>query len=135
MKSLSNYWFISFCLLWLAVFVGRKLGLTIPYFNDYLTDLLAVPVIASLGLAFQREFVERSNAWCFKPGHLVFIVAYTSLLFELFLPNYSDAFTADLMDVVMYITGGLFFWGIMNRPGKMQTELHKKALPKSLERH
>lgn len=123
MKSLSNYWFISFCLLWSLVFVGRKLGVTVPYFNDYLTDLLAVPVIANLGLAFQREFVERSNAWCFKPGHLVFIVVYTSLVFEFFLPQYSGAYTADLMDVVMYVTGGLFFWLTMNRPYIVQTEI------------
>lgn len=117
MKSLFNYWFISFCLLWLFVFIGRKLGLIIPYFNDHLTDFLAIPVIANLGLAFQREFVERSSTWCFKPGHLIFIIAYTSVVFEFLLPDYSDAYTADLMDVAMYIAGGLFFWKIMNRPG------------------
>ena len=122
MKSLTNYWFISFCLLWLIVFTGRNLGMTIPYFNNYVTDLLAVPVIANLGLAFQRGFVEKSGSWCFKPGHLIFITAYTSLVFEFILPKYSDNYTADLMDVVMYITGGLFFWKIMNRPGRVETE-------------
>lgn len=117
MKTLSDRWFISFCLLWSLVFIGRKLGISLPYINDYLTDLLAVPVIATLGLAFQRHFVERSNLWCLKPGHLIFIILYTSVVFEFVLPLYSDAYTGDLMDMLMYLAGGLFFWKTMNRPG------------------
>lgn len=116
MKTLSNYWFIAFCLVWLLIKTSRNFGLSIPGFNNHLTDLLAIPVISNLALAFQRKFIEKSEIYCLKPGHILFIVAYTALVFEFILPRYSDNYIADILDVLMYVLGGLIFWSLMNRP-------------------
>ncbi|HYK76344.1 MAG TPA: hypothetical protein VEV16_05160 [Daejeonella sp.] len=119
MKTLLNNWFIIFCLIWLLVFTGRKLDWTIPIINSYLTDLLAVPVVMQLALAFQRTFVERNENYCFKAGHVIFVVFYISLVFEWLLPRLDAKFTSDGMDILMYILGGLIFWFQINRPIKI----------------
>jgi len=39
-----------------------------------------------------------------------------SLVFEGLLPLISKTYTADWMDVLLYIFGGLFFYKVMNKP-------------------
>ncbi len=124
MKTLRNIWFILFSLIWLMVFCGRKLGVVVPGLNSYLTDVLAVPVISTIALAFQRQFMAPSANYCLKAGHILFIVSYTSLIFEFLLPRYAATYTADLWDVFMYAFGGLFFWLVMNRPLRISRQIN-----------
>ena len=116
MKTLLNKWFIVGCLIWLVVTILRKSGHPLPVFNGYLDDLLAIPVIANLGLWFQRVFVIRNNYYVLSSVHVTFIVVYVSVLFELVLPYYSKAYTGDWIDVTLYLAGGIFFYKIINKP-------------------
>lgn len=116
MKTLLNPWFITCCLIWLSVFILRRSGHYLPYLNGYLTDAIAVPVIANLGLWFQRRVMIKNDYYVLSPGHVVFIVVAVSVWFEVVLPRYSLMYTADVVDAVLYVVGGLFFYGVMNRP-------------------
>lgn len=117
MKTLFNPWFIGFCLIWSIYFVASITNHPILLLQGYLTDLLAVPVIANLGLWFQRIFIVKRSTYVLKAGHIIFIVLYLSLVFEWLLPKYRpEKFTGDWMDVLLYILGGLFFFWRMNRP-------------------
>jgi len=116
MKTLFNPWFIGGCIIWLISFTLRKFHHPIPYLNGYLTDAFAIPVIANLGLWFQRVCVYKNNRYILKPGHVIFIVVYVSLVFEAILPHYSKLYTGDWIDVLLYIVGGVFFFRIMNKP-------------------
>lgn len=115
MKTLRNPWFIAFCLIWFALFLARKKGFPVPGLaGEYLTDLLAVPVVAQLGLWFQR-LMYKDEHYRLSAGHIIFIVIYISLVFELILPHFSHRYTADFADVFCYVIGGVFFWKVMNR--------------------
>jgi hypothetical protein len=118
MKTLLNPWFILGCLVWIVVIVPRKLGHPLPviWVNNYLDDLFAVPVIANLTLWFMRVAVIRSNYYVLSAGKVAFIVIYTSLVFEVFLPLISKRYTSDWADVLLYVAGGLIFYFIMNKP-------------------
>jgi len=116
MKTLLNKWFIGGCLIWLVVTILRRSGHPLPVFNGYLDDLLAIPVIANLGLWFQRVFVIRNNYYVLSSVHVTFIVVYVSVLFELVLPYYSKAYTGDWIDMTLYLAGGIFFYKIINKP-------------------
>lgn len=116
MRTLTNKWFIAFSLIWLVVYVSRRVGHPVPFVNGYLTDLLAVPVIAQLGLWFQRGFIVKSGYYVLSIWHVVFIFAYVSIVFELVLPHLSKKYTADYVDVALYATGGVFFYRVMNKP-------------------
>ena len=116
MKTLLNRWFITGCIIWLLVFATRKLHHPISYINGYITDVFAIPVIATLALCFQRVVVFKSNFYTLSKWHVVFITAYVSLIFEVLLPWLSKTYTGDWVDVLLYIVGGLFFYRVMNRP-------------------
>ena len=118
MKTLLNRWFLLGCIVWSISFVLRKLHHPLPSLNGYLTDAFAIPVIANLGLWFQRNIIYKSTKYTLSVGHVVFIVTYVSIVFELVLPLYSNKYTRDWLDVVMYVGGGIFFFKVMNKPLK-----------------
>jgi hypothetical protein len=116
MKTLLNPWFIAGCLTWLIVLITRILRHPLPYINGYITDAFAVPVIANIGLWLQRVFIIKNNYYVLSPLQVVFIVVYMSLLFEWLLPMISKIYTADWIDILLYMIGGLFFYWVMNKP-------------------
>lgn len=116
MKTLLNKWFVGGCLVWLAVTILRRSVHPLPVLNGYIDDLLAIPVIANLGLWFQRVLVIRNDYYVLSPWHVIFIVVYVSVLFEVVLPYYSKTYTGDWIDVILYMAGGIFFYKIVNRP-------------------
>ncbi len=117
MKTLLNPWFLCFCILWAIVYFARATHHPILLLPGHFTDLLAVPVIANLGLWFQRIFTYKRSTYVLKPGHVIFIVTYLSFVFEWLLPKYyPQKFTSDWIDVMLYILGGLFFFWRMNKP-------------------
>lgn len=116
MKTLCNKWFLAFCVIWSVVFISRKLGHPLPYVNGYLTDLIAIPVIANLALWFQRVAIIRNNHYTLSAWRVAFITAYVTLVFEVILPLLSNIYIADWLDALLYAVGGLFFYKVMNQP-------------------
>lgn len=117
MKTLLNRWFLCFCAVWVAFYLSKINQHPIPLLSGHLTDFLAVPVIANLGLWFQRIFIAKRSTYVLKAGHVIFIVLYIAFIFEWLLPKYyPQKFTADWTDVLLYILGGLFFLWRMNKP-------------------
>src|SRR5258707_6367070 len=116
MKTLLNRWFIAGCTTWIIVFITRKLDYPLPFINSYIDDAFAIPVIANLGLWFQRVFIIKNNYYVLAPWHIIFIVIYVSLTFEGLLPILSKTYTADWIDVLLYAFGGIFFYYVMNKP-------------------
>jgi len=116
MKTLLNPWFIIGSITWFIVIIARKIVHPVPFVNGYINDAFAIPVIANLGLCFQRVFVIKNNYYVLSPAQVIFIVAYVSVIFEGLLPSFSKTYTADWIDVLLYVTGGLFFYYVMNKP-------------------
>jgi hypothetical protein len=125
MKTLLNKWFIFGCLIWLVVIILRKAEHPVPVLNGYINDLAAIPVIANLGLWFQRVLIIRNNYYVLSAWQVAFIVIYVSVLFELALPHYSRTYTADWTDVLLYSIGGVFFYKIINKPIMPETRQMK----------
>ena len=114
MATLTNKWFLVFSLIWLIIFTCTKFEI---YFywpvQFYLIDLIAVPIIGNLSLAFYRFILKNQNAklsfW-----HITFIVIGLIIVFEWYLPQFNSRYSADSFDAMMYILGGIFFGLIMN---------------------
>ena len=116
MKTLLNPWFITGCLTWAVVLTFRHIGQPLPFINGFINDAFAIPVVANLGLWFMRVFIIKNNYYVLADGYVIFIVAYVALLFEGLLPYISKTYTADWIDVFLYIIGGVFFYFVMNKP-------------------
>ena len=86
-----------------------KLQLSIQgWTTAYLADLIALPIILQISTWGIRKL---KNLPEFKLSFAQIFVAfaYTSILFEGVLPYYNLSYTRDLIDVVMYAIGSLFF--------------------------
>jgi hypothetical protein len=117
MKTLLNPWFVAGCVIWAIVITTRKLGHPLPpLVNGYVDDAFAVPVIANLSLWYMRTVVICSEYYVLSAWKVTFIVLYLTLVFELFLPAVSKAYTGDPIDAGLYVFGGLFFYFAMNKP-------------------
>jgi hypothetical protein len=117
MKTLLNPWFILGCAIWLVVITARKLGHPLPMIiNGYIDDAFAIPVITNLGLWWMRVVVIKSNYYVLSAWHVVFVVVYVSLAFEVVLPLLSKKYTGDWADALLYVIGGFFFYFVMNKP-------------------
>ena len=98
------------CLLWGIVHVGRYIHHPIPFFNDHLTDFIAVPVMAHLALTVTRRFIVRDDTYTYPLSYLLFIALYVSVIFEGVLPRLSSRYTSDWWDVAAYFGGSLFYY-------------------------
>ncbi len=116
MQTLKNYCFLFFVLIWAVIFTLTKLHLYLPNLAQfYLLDLIAIPVLANLGLFFLRLLLQ-NNKLLLKIWQLHFIVISTSLFFEVLMPFYKPyRYSADILDVLCYCFGGIFFWKVMNK--------------------
>ncbi|MCS3531448.1 hypothetical protein [Chryseobacterium sp. JUb7] len=100
--------FLSGLSMWLIIFLLRKNGIIIPVINNYLTDLITIPMYAYL----IEYIVNKIPGFRWKPD-LKFIltsILYISFLFEVFCPMISDRFTGDVFDIVAYSIGGLGYY-------------------------
>lgn len=111
-RTLSNPVFLL-CMALAAVnqFFEKVLGLFVPIIHCYLDDLLCFPIVLTLGLAMYRYFrpAYRLTAW-----HIWPVVIVYSVYFEWYLPQSSSRYTADPLDVVMYICGLTIFSYFIN---------------------
>lgn len=116
MKTLLNFWFIGFSLIWFTIYSSNLLGHQFYWLIQfYLLDLIAVPILSQLGLWWMRLIKGKANE-LLSIWHIAFIVLSLSLVFELYMPKHQNRYTADVWDILMYFLGGLFFYFIMNKP-------------------
>ncbi|SDL36189.1 hypothetical protein SAMN05421823_105298 [Catalinimonas alkaloidigena] len=101
-------------------FLQKGLRLAIPLLDNYLDDLLCLPVVLSLALVALREGVVRQPTYTLSTRQVVFATAYFALAFEVVIPHFHAGYTADLLDVVMYALGAWGFLRWLNRPAVTQ---------------
>tara|TARA_Y100000589_G_C26964539_1_gene552057 strand:- start:416 stop:808 length:393 start_codon:yes stop_codon:yes gene_type:complete len=77
------------------------------FLNHYLADLICMPIIFYLvGEIFR---ILKINSILSLPK-IIFGVVYFSFIFEFLLPQFSNRYTRDWYDVLMYCIGGLFYY-------------------------
>ena len=90
----------------------KGFGIYTPVVNSYLDDLLCFPIVLTLGLGVYRF---RWPNYQLSGYHIWPVVLIYSVYFEWYLPLRSTVYTADVMDVLMYVLGALVFQRFINR--------------------
>ena len=83
--------------------------------HTHLDDLLCLPITLRMVLAVQHLYFRDSNM-VLPVRHTAFAVAAYSVCFELLLPRYKILYTADALDVLAYMLGGMLFHIYLNKP-------------------
>ncbi|GAA4352467.1 hypothetical protein GCM10023185_12180 [Hymenobacter saemangeumensis] len=88
-----------------------------PLVRSYLADVLALPLILSLALAFMRRVYFRDARFCLPLSWVASTGLVLAVWFEGVLPWWRPGTTtADPWDAVAYALGGLLFWRWLNQP-------------------
>ena len=86
--------------------IEKGFGIFIPIIHSYLDDVLCFPIVLTLGLGVYRF---RWPNYQLSVYHIWPVVLIYSVYFEWYLPLESTVYTADLLDVFMYVMGALIF--------------------------
>ncbi|SMC97218.1 hypothetical protein [Pedobacter africanus] len=108
-------WLWVFLTIYLIIYLVKMTGFIFPpLVQYYVSDLLAVPVVAGLSIQFMRWLLQDSSL-VLRAWQVIFITTLFSFLFEILLPLLMERYTGDVVDVLMYCTGSSFFWKAMNK--------------------
>lgn len=104
------WFFIGLIFLGGFVFTLQKLAVPLPLIvRFYVNDFLIVPIVLALCLIVVRWL--KSNFFYQLPLVVVLYVSIMySVIFEWFLPQFHPRYTADIIDVMLYLLGGLVFY-------------------------
>lgn len=115
MDVLKSPVFIISCLLFvLHQFLQKGLGISMPFIDEYLDNLLAMPIILTLLLVERRVLFKRGKNYRLPVLDVVIATFYISLITEVLFPLLSDRFTGDWWDLFFYATGSLVFMLTIN---------------------
>lgn len=115
MHPIKNVFFITFSAIYLTIQLIRKLKVEIPeVINSYVTDFLFMPLLLMFSLWLTRV-VKRDLTIKLTIPMIVISVILISFIFEYYLPKTSLLYTADKIDVLMYLLGGVSYYYIQNR--------------------
>lgn len=91
-------------------------GVAIAFQRNYLDDLLMMPITLSITLVGLRMIFQDINI---KLDYFMVVgmIVLTSFVFEYWLPQQSPKYTADVLDIVCYIIGAIYFLKLLNKPG------------------
>lgn len=116
-KSKELIIFLPLFLIYLGtIFLKSNPEIYSGWITYYAADLLCLPIVLQLSLWGVRIFKSDAELQLTKSQIWVAFI-YVSIVFEGVLPFYKDKYTADPIDVVMYLLGTLIYLKL----------LHKKA--------
>lgn len=85
----------------------------VPYLNNWLTDLVYVPLICAVcHWIFLNVMNTPARIRSFPLVQILVLATFVAVVFEGVMPHYTDYNTADPIDVLCYYLGGLFYYFI-----------------------
>ena len=109
---LIDPFFLFYCLCWVIIRYFRISGNPIPYLNDWLTDIVFIPLIAHFSYCLGLFILRLERGFKYSLKQLFLLAFLTSIFFEVLSPMITDYNTADFMDAICYFLGACFFYYI-----------------------
>lgn len=123
MRNIYLLFFIAVTMFLLNLLL-LKLPVQLPeFFSSYFNDLLCMPVVLSICLFIIQKIFREEEIRISLFSAFSLAVLY-SVYFEIYLPEVTTRYTADVVDIVMYFTGALIFWLVQKTktPQRLQLE-------------
>lgn len=116
MNVLKSPVFIICCLLFaLHQLLQKGLHISLPLIDNYLDNLLAMPIILTFLLVERRILFRRGKGYRLSAMDVVMATVYIVVIAEVIFPLFSDNFVTDWRDVIFYALGSLIYWFTINR--------------------
>lgn len=95
-----------FGILQLVLFLAMNLPNWVVF---YVNDFLVMPIVLTICL-FVVHRVSKDRRIRLSLFTIFSLASLYAIYFELYLPQHNPRYTADILDVVMYFSGGLLFY-------------------------
>ncbi len=128
MLVIKRFYLPFFSVLGLTIYMAQQLMIPLPWFaNNYLNDLLCMPIVLKI-CQYAVRYIKKDKHITI-PIKISFVLTMLyALYFELLLPKFSDRYTGDVIDILLYFIGLLFFLWIENQPkAKHKDEIDKST--------
>ncbi|MDT0648250.1 hypothetical protein RM545_16270 [Zunongwangia sp. F260] len=104
---------VSFLIFVLAFLIFEVLKLTqvsLPeWTTSYLNDFLCMPIVLTVCLKAVHHF-KKDSSITLSLSLILILTSFYAVYFELVLPQISDRYTADFIDVIVYFSGTFLFY-------------------------
>jgi amino acid permease len=91
------------------IYYRQSMKLSLPwYVNDYLNDLLCMPLVLGL-LSSAVRYLKNDSNFQFSRSFIIGLALYYSVYFEYYLPEVNARYTEDWIDILLYFLGGNLF--------------------------
>lgn len=108
MKRIYIFSLICFAFFLLNLMLLRYLSLP-DFFSSYFNDLLCLPVVLGVCHYLIRSFSTNEQLRISLFSALSLAALY-SVYFEVYLPDVTERYTADIFDALLYFTGSFIFY-------------------------
>ena len=106
MKALTFLFFV----LAFSIYVIQRMDADLPlWIDDYVNDFICLPLVLGF-ITLLFRWIKNDIFFIFPPAVTIFMTGYYSYYFEYYLPKNNPRYTADPIDIVLYIAGGLLFY-------------------------
>lgn len=112
---LSPVFIVSVVLFCIHQILQKVMHIQIPYVDNYLDNILAMPIILTLLLAERQYLFKKGANYQLSVLTIIITTIYISLITELLFPLLSQNFHSDWLDVLCYSTGSLLFHFTINK--------------------
>lgn len=94
----------------ISIYSMQQFDVPLPkWVNNYVNDFICLPLVLSIGQFVVRRI--KRYPYLIVPLHVILMTAlYFSIYFEWFLPEYNPRYTGDIVDVVLYFMGAMYFF-------------------------
>jgi hypothetical protein len=102
-------------------------GLHFPLIDNYLDNLLAMPIILTLLLAERIVLFKKEKNYQLPSATIIITTLYIIVITEIIFPLLSDKYSGDWTDAVFYCIGAALFYSTINKveTRTMATESYK----------
>ena len=99
----------------LTIYTMQRLNLSLPTIvTNYGNDLLYLPLVLG-AIEFLIRRLKRDSSFKLSLGFVIFLACAYSIYFEYYLPKANARYTADWIDVFLYLVGGIGYFFIGNK--------------------
>ena len=108
----------------LTIYTLQRLQVSLPFVvNNYGNDLLYLPLVLG-AIEFLIRRLKGDSSFKLSLGFVIFLASAYSIYFEYYLPKANARYTADWIDVFLYLVGGIgyFFIGATNKTEILKEE-------------
>lgn len=108
--TIRQFYFPFFLLIGIGIYILQRLGIMLPvFFHNYVNDLFCMPIVFSICQSAVRT-LKSDHTIKLPLGLLVMVTTLYAWYFEWYLPEHNARYTGDMVDVVLYALGLLFFY-------------------------